>query len=81
MLIRHRPAPDRFEETIAAYKALKSLLANRDQWSYASRDRVTGALVLRLCQIAAVIARMRRATRMATPSKVRPPCWLRSSWP
>jgi hypothetical protein len=28
---------------------------------------VTGALVLRLCQIAAVIARMRSATRMATP--------------
>jgi hypothetical protein len=63
LLILHRPAPDRFEKTIAAYKALKALLANGDQWSYAIRDRVTGALVLRLCQIAAVIARIRWASR------------------
>lgn len=48
--------------------------------SYAIRDRGTGApLVLRLCQIASVIAGMRWATRMATPpatrwSLARPPC-------
>ncbi|WP_329327178.1 hypothetical protein [Streptomyces mirabilis] len=28
-----RPAPDRFEKTIAAYKALEALLANGDHWS------------------------------------------------
>ena len=42
---------------------------------------MTGAPVLLLCQIAAAMARMRWATRMATPSKVRPPWASRSSWP
>ncbi len=51
------------------------------QWSNATSDRVLGAPVLWLRQIAAAMARMRRATRTATPSKVRPPCCSRSNCP
>lgn len=40
-----------------------------------------GAPILSLCQIAAVMARMRCRTRVTTPSGVRPPCRSRSSWP
>ncbi len=47
----------------------------------ATSDRVLGAPVLWLRQIAAAMARMRRATRTATPSKVRPPCCSRSNCP
>jgi hypothetical protein len=42
------------------------------QWSNAVSERVTGSPIWLLCQIPAVIARTRWATRIATPSKVRP---------
>ncbi len=51
------------------------------EWSNAISEPVMGAPVRLLCQMAVAIARTRRATRIATPSKVRPPCCSRSSCP
>jgi hypothetical protein len=44
-------------------------------------ERGIGWPVVLLCQMAAVSARMRWATRMATPSNDRPPWPSRSGWP
>jgi hypothetical protein len=57
------------------------MIYSRGRWSSASSNRLTGWLVWSLCQIAAISARRRWATRTVTPAGVRPPCDSRLSCP
>ncbi len=45
----------------------------------AVRERLTGAWVCQLCQIAVVMANSRAASRAKTPTRVRPACSSRVS--
>ena len=63
------------------YDLAPSAPITRGQWSYAVRDRLTGAPILSLCQMAAVRARTRCQMRTMTPVGVCPLCCSRSSCP